>query len=331
LVPHQNADAVNLPGSGAQVVRVPIAALRAADSPRLEGENPEHTRLLAESEDRLPPILVHRRTMRVIDGVHRLAAAQLRNEETIDVEYFDGTECEAFVLAVRSNTTHGLPLSRVDRTAAAVRIIASHPEWSDRAIAAATGIARRTVSRIRVHLATEHAQPARREGRDGRVRPVDATEGRLKARDVIVRQPDASLREIARQAGISPTTARAVRELVRRGEDPAVPRQQTGATARSGGGPGRPATDGDSSRNVQQDLLALLEGLRNDPQLRFTESGREVLRWLASRAMVPEEWQNTVGKVPPHCTYLIAELARRFSDEWLRFAEDMETRAQRMA
>jgi hypothetical protein len=319
---------LRLLGGGTRAERVPISSLRPADSPRVEGENSEHTRLLAESGDKLPPILVHRQTMRVIDGVHRLAAAVLRNEETIEVEYFDGTDGEAFLLAVHSNTTHGLPLSRADRTAAALRIIASNPEWSDRTIAAATRIAARTVSKLRNSVAAEHAQPVRREGRDGRFRPVDATEGRLKAREVIARHPGASLREIAREAGISPTTARAVRELVRHEEDHAIPRRQAVTTARPGGGPARPVTDGGSSRNVEQDLLAMMEGLRNDPQLRFTESGREVLRWLASRAMVPGDWQNTVGKVPPHCTYLIAELARRFAEEWLRFAEDMEARVR---
>lgn len=319
-----NVRALSLVGNNVLAERVPIASLRPADSPRLEGENSEHTRMLAESGERLPPILVHRQTMRIIDGTHRLAAALLRDQETVDVEFFDGTEGEAFVLAVRLNTTHGLPLSRADRAAAAARIIATHPDWSDRAIAAATRISTRTVSRLR-DMTTGPAQPTRREGRDGRLRPVDAAEGRLKARQVIANQPNASLREIARQAGISPTTARSVRELIRTGQDQET-RQPDAADA-----PLRPAADGDNPRRTQQDASAMLEGLRNDPQLRFTESGREVLRWLASRAMMPGEWQNTVGKVPPHCTYLIAELARRYSDEWLRFAEDMETRAQKMA
>ncbi|MGH8879883.1 MAG: hypothetical protein ACRD0P_21450, partial [Stackebrandtia sp.] len=62
---------------GAHVERVRIALLRPADSPRLDGENSEHTQMLAESSEKLPPILVHRQTMRVIDGVHRLSAALL--------------------------------------------------------------------------------------------------------------------------------------------------------------------------------------------------------------------------------------------------------------
>lgn len=97
--------------------------------------------MLAAVEAKLPPIIVHRATMRVIDGMHRLAAAKLRNDETIEVRFFEGTEQEAFVLAVKANISHGRPLSLTDRTSAAERIIVSHPAWSDRAIAVAAGSA----------------------------------------------------------------------------------------------------------------------------------------------------------------------------------------------
>jgi ParB-like chromosome segregation protein Spo0J len=300
-------------------------ALRPADSPRIEGESGEHTRLLAETFEQLPPILVHRQTMRVIDGNHRLSAALLRGQDSIDVQYFDGTTRDAFVMAVRTNMAHGLPLSREDRGAAAARIISSHPEWSDRAIAASTGLAPRTVSRIRAELSADRAQPARRAGLDGRMRPVDATEGRIRASEIIAERPDASLREIARQAGISPTTAREVRALVRRGEDPRAPRERTPPAARAGGSAGR------GKDRSAVNALVLLEGLRNDPQLRFTEAGREVLRWLASRAPGPAGLQDTVVKIPPHCGLLIAELARSLANDWARFADDLEGRVQELA
>ncbi|WP_220378005.1 hypothetical protein [Streptomyces inhibens] len=47
----------------------------------------------------------------------------------IGVKFFDGSEKDAFVLAVESNVHHGLPLTLSDRTAAARRIVKSHPEW----------------------------------------------------------------------------------------------------------------------------------------------------------------------------------------------------------
>src|ERR1051326_1883704 len=58
-----------------QVVAVPLLSLLPADSPRLNGEDRAHILRLAETETPLPPILVDKRTMRVIDGMHRLMAA----------------------------------------------------------------------------------------------------------------------------------------------------------------------------------------------------------------------------------------------------------------
>jgi ParB-like chromosome segregation protein Spo0J len=130
-------------------VRVAIAALRPADSPRLGGEDLDHIRVLAESGDALPPILVHRPTMCVIDGMHRLRAARLRGESDIDVTYYDGDATEAFIEAVRANTTHGLPLTLADRRAAALRILMARPEMSDRSVARLTGLSPKTVGAAR--------------------------------------------------------------------------------------------------------------------------------------------------------------------------------------
>ncbi|MEV0372122.1 hypothetical protein AB0I10_20205 [Streptomyces sp. NPDC050636] len=62
---------------------VPIIALRPADSPRTAGESSDHVRKLAELTTPLPPIVVHRPTMRVVDGMHRVRAAVLRGEEYV--------------------------------------------------------------------------------------------------------------------------------------------------------------------------------------------------------------------------------------------------------
>ncbi|WP_241827324.1 ParB/RepB/Spo0J family partition protein, partial [Streptomyces graminilatus] len=131
------------------VVKVPITSLRPSDSPRSAGEDPEHIRALAEFEAELPPIIVMPSTMQVIDGMHRLRATELRGANEIDVRFFEGEEKDAFVLAVESNITHGLPLGLGDRKEAAARILLSHPMWSDRAIGAATGLSAKTVGTIR--------------------------------------------------------------------------------------------------------------------------------------------------------------------------------------
>ena len=62
------------------VTTVPVSALRAGQSPRQAGENLEHVRALADTTDELPPIIVRRADMRVVDGMHRLRAARLRGD-----------------------------------------------------------------------------------------------------------------------------------------------------------------------------------------------------------------------------------------------------------
>ena len=135
--------------------RVPVTDLVLSNWLRVKGEDIKHVRALAEVEDELPPIVVHRATMQVIDGMHRVRAAILSGVAYIEALLFEGAEDEAFLLAVRLNVTHGLPLSRADRVAAAVRIIHSSPQWSDRAIARAAGLSDKTVASIRRRTSAE--------------------------------------------------------------------------------------------------------------------------------------------------------------------------------
>lgn len=299
---------------------MPVRSLLPADSPRLAGEDIEHTRMLARLDVRFPPIIVHRSTMRVIDGTHRLGAALLRGDELIEAQLFDGTDQEAFVLAVKTNIAHGLPLSLADRTQAAERIITSHPDWSDRAIASATGLGARTVGNIRqrLHLGAETEAVRARTGLDGRVRPLDNAEGRLKASMIIEKRPDASLREIAREAGVSPSTVRDVRRRLQRGEDPVPQVRRRRNHAKS--------TTADGGPLGKQRLASMLKGLQSDPSLRFTESGRTVLRWIFSHAIRSDERLDVAAKVPPHCTYIIADVARACAEEWLQLANELEHR-----
>ncbi|GAA4263740.1 transcriptional regulator protein [Dactylosporangium darangshiense] len=304
---------------------LPVSSLRPADSPRQSGEDAEHIRMLARIDANLPAIIVHRPTMRVVDGMHRLGAARIRGDAMIQVRLFDGTEQEAFVLAVRANIAHGLPLRYDDRTRAAERVIASHPGWSDRAIAAVVGLGARTVGNIRRRLQRERSteEALVRTGRDGRVRPVNNAEGRLRASELIKRRPEASLREIAREAGVSPSTVRDVRLRIERGDDPLPAARRS----RSDG----PAAPSEPDRSAGPDLGAMLQGLQNDPALRFSESGRGLLRWILLRAVRTDEWAEVIDKVPPHTAYIIAELARTCAEEWRQLAEDVERRGAEQA
>lgn len=284
-------------------VNVPIATLSAADSPRLTGELEEHVQALAECTTELPPIVVHRPSMRVIDGMHRLQAARLRGETEIAVHFFDGDDKDVFPLAVQLNIAHGLPLSIADRTHAAARILDSHPHWSDRAIAEMAKLAPGTVSAIRRCSTVQGAQSNTRMGRDGRMRPVDGEPGRQLVSELIRSNPDAPLREVAKAAGVAPSTAWRVRSTMRAG---------------------KPAAAAAPSPPVPRDRTATLRHLKQDPSLRFTESGRTLLRWLATPAVELVNWPKVIADLPRHCSHLIADLARQNAAAWQAMADRLE-------
>ncbi|MBC3839512.1 ParB N-terminal domain-containing protein [Streptacidiphilus sp. 4-A2] len=144
---------------------------------------------------RLPPILVQESNSRIVDGMHRFEAAKIRGEQTIQVRLINCTDEDAFILAVKANTWHGLPLSRADRMTGARQIVQWHPDWSDRAIGVATGLSAKTIAGIRRDSADFGQQLGKRLGRDGKRRPLTAAEGRRRAAEYIAVHPEASLRE----------------------------------------------------------------------------------------------------------------------------------------
>ncbi|GHG83246.1 hypothetical protein GCM10018779_66260 [Streptomyces griseocarneus] len=303
---------------------VRIDDLLPADSPRLNGLDEEHAHQLAEKESELPPILVHRPTMRVVDGMHRIRAARLNGRTEITATFFDGSDAEAFLRSVVANISHGLPLSMADRKAAAGRILASHPLLSDRAVAAYTGLAARSVGAVRRRSAAESLRLNVRIGTDGKPHPLNRAAGRIRASEVIAERPDLPLREVARVAGISVGTAHDVRARLRRGEAP-VPATRT--AAHGGGRAGTTArTDphehGGTPDNPR-DPHFTLRRLAGDPSLRQSESGRELLRWLHTQVVMSDDWKRRMDAVPPHCADAVAELARQCSDTWRHIAREM--------
>jgi ParB-like chromosome segregation protein Spo0J len=303
---------------------VSIDAIRIGDSPRLSGEDPEHVRALAETSSALPPILVHRDTMRLIDGMHRLLAARLNNQDKIEIQFFDGDDGDAFVAAVRANIAHGLPLSLADREAAAARIVKSHPQWSDRAIAEVVGLADPTVAKIRNCSAEQIPQPDARIGRDGRLRPLSSAAGRRLASQIIAERPDASLREIAKESGISPATARDVRERVRRGDDP-VPFKEARAERENAHVRRNSGLHKRSPAKRMRVRGLTLKKLQRDPSLRMNENGRRLLRWLAAHSIHADTLKDLRAKIPAHCATLVADLALEYAEEWRIFAEMLDT------
>lgn len=317
------------------VTTVGIDTLVFDDSPRRGGEDPQHIRLLAEAGDSLPPITVHRPTMRVIDGIHRVRASLLNHKTTIKARLLDCDETAAFVLAVKANVTHGLPLSPADRAAAAARIITYHPQWSDRAVAAAAGLSDKTVSRIRCRSTAENPQSNTRIGRDGRLRPLDSGLKRQQAAAIITDHPDAGLREIARATGLSAATVRDVRQRINRGEDPVPRRYRTPTKLPTT--PLTPLTHPPTTPTHHNrprrtpppaDRHTLLARLRHDPSLRFNEAGRQTLRWLHHHT-VDTEGLETLGRaLPDHWAPVVAGLARSCATAWNGLAEQLEQRIQ---
>ncbi|MGC0316434.1 ParB N-terminal domain-containing protein [Kitasatospora acidiphila] len=246
--------------------RIPIDSVLPGESPRFTIEDKAHIARLAETDATLPPILIHRQTMRVIDGLHRLRAAQLKGEDSIAVEYFDGTEEAAYLLSVEANIAHGLPLTVSERKAAAERIVTMHPEMSDRSIARNTGLSAKTVSEIRRRSTGDSGQSDARVGRDGRLRPVNADEGRRRVAKVIRERPDASLREIAQAAGVSVSTAHGVRCRIR-DEEPVQP-----GAARTGSVPAQ-RTDSQSFTKWTATTPPAQSGTSEASAQRLAESG----------------------------------------------------------
>ncbi|MFG3322662.1 transcriptional regulator [Streptomyces sp. NPDC048171] len=319
------------------VQTIHISSLLPGDSPRSTGQSEEHITRLAELDEPLPPILVDRHSMRVIDGMHRLLATLLRGQERIEVEFFDGTPEDAFLRAVTANVTHGLPLSHADRKVAAARIIASHPHMSDRAIARASGLGTKTVAAIRRDSADPLTQVSARVGSDGRTRPLNRAEGRLRAAEVLARRPDASLREVARIAGISPATVSDVRKRLAVGELPVTDgsgtpgRREDGTEAGSGADAGAEQDLGhDAGRKLrrleQVDPAPVLRKLLRDPSLRHNEDGRNLLRLLQQNAMTMSSELSVA--VPAHCRELVVKLARQYADAWYDFARELDERTQ---
>ncbi|RSM50660.1 streptomycin biosynthesis protein [Amycolatopsis balhimycina DSM 5908] len=306
-------------------VEIELSRLSSASSPRTSGEDPEHVETLLSAEGELPPILVHRPTMQVLDGLHRLKVARVRGDTKILARLVDATESDAFVLAVEANIRHGLPLSLADRKRAAVQIIGTHPQWSDRRVASATGISAGTVADLRRRAGEDGTEA--RIGRDGRVRPSDGSERRRLAAELIRSDPGLSLRQVAKQVGISPETVRDVRGRLERGESPTPD-----GTRRL---PAKPhplrLSEPDFGRAVDQDRLALLERLKSDPALRLNEVGRILLRMLTMHSMDGQEWERILQGVPPHLHGVIAGFARDHARVWAEFADHLESRATELA
>ncbi|MGW6389081.1 hypothetical protein ACWFR1_00955 [Streptomyces sp. NPDC055103] len=315
------------PDEDLPVVEVPVTELVLTESPRSKGISADHVHTLAETDDTLPPILVHHDSMKVIDGLHRVQAAVVKGEREIRARLFKGSDEQAYLLAVKLNTTHGLPLQLADRRNAALRILGIYPEWSNRAISEITSLSDKTVAKLRGQKAGGPDRQKRRMGKDGRSHPLDVNFGRQRASQFITDRPDASLREIARAAGISPNTARRVRNSLREGQNPLLE-----PTSRGAGSFLEAGTKDSSLRSLTKAVSTLPLGargptwvtLKRDPSLRSTETGRFLLRSLSLHALTSDTWERVIEAIPPHSAGAVADVARRCAAAWQELANRLD-------
>jgi transposase-like protein len=324
-------------GSDAVIRSIQVSAVSAGLSPRSSGLDTSHVECLIEAEWPLAPIVVHRDSMQVIDGHHRIAAAIAKGLKVIDGYLFDGPIDLAFLLAVHANVTHGLPLSLSDRRSAALKIIVMHGEWSDRAIAVSTGLSASAVGRLRCATDVQD-QLHTRIGRDGRCRPLSTADARQRAADMFAQTPGASLRQVARAVGLSPGTVRDVRARLARGESPAPGSRphghcDIGNPARAAG----PVANIDTVKHEvksptanSRELAAVLEALSRDPTLRMTESGRDLLRWLHTHAVYCTDNSRVVESTPDHCVEQLLVFARECANGWTAITNDLAIRLRTM-
>jgi hypothetical protein len=278
--------------------------------------------------------VIHKDTMTVIDGMHRVAAARARGQEHIEAVLFAGTIMDAYVLTLKLNSRHGLPLSRKDRRAAVERILTFCPSWSDRRIATIAGVSHKTVGAVRRRTTGETPQSNTRVGLDGRERPLDVFEGRRRAVRMLSEQPAASVRQVADAVGLSQGSVRDVRRRMKESTTtPGTAHREIRGRASTRPGPVTapeegskeiPAGQGNGPDSSPDVLDRLLASLRSDPSIRATMAGRNLLHLLSAHAQTFTEGARLAQAVPMHRKDAIADLARRCGDAWWRFASEVE-------
>jgi hypothetical protein len=296
---------------------VSLSALPLGHAWRVRGIDESHVMTLSTLHGSLPPIVVSRADMTIIDGAHRVASARRLGLHVIAAEFFDGDRLEAFGEFVRRNAHGGLEVAAEDRRDGVLRALASAPEWSDRRVAQLCGVSPKMVARLRRGRSSPQAgaEIERRVGRDGRARPVRPTHERAKIAELIRRKPSASLRAIATELGVSPETVRSVRR------EQAVDRGPRSPSRVDRGGDDR--TTQRLEPRVAEDAAAW----REDKALSATPEGVSFVEWFESTAVTVAPCR--VDDVPLSRVYEIADEARRRARFWIDLADSLESRTRR--
>ncbi len=287
-----------------EVRTLPVAAISVGYSPRETKVDGGHVAALMEVMDHLPPVIVDRRTMTVIDGVHRLEAFRRAGRSHIKALMFNGNGTEAMVLAIQANVKHGKPLSRAERRVAARSLLYAFPERSDRWTGEVCGLSHTTIALIRKGLCL--AEPRARTGRDGRRRPVDRLAGQVAVARAMADHPFASTRQAAGAAGVAPSTVHRARARLhaRENQSPAPE------------GPAAPRTQDPHEASGREVVLV------PSPEL------DEAASWLARTTVSIEDLRTYLAKLPLSRVYTVVDECRRRAQTWGEIAAAVEGRAR---
>jgi len=273
--------------------------------------------MLASRMEPDEPILVRRSDFSVVDGAARVATAKRLGLRYLMIEWCEGSELQAFELFLQRNNAHGRPPSAADREHGVLRILATEPLWSDRKIAAVAGSTPKWIARLR-QRATGGARPGdteRRVGRDGRSRPVRPAETRQQIMKALDERPDAPLRVIARELGVSPETVRSVRNE----------RQPAGVVD-----PASAASCGNLDKLTfgRNPLISKQKTWSCDRAFQSTEAGLSFLEWFESTAMKSSGFDR-LEQVPLSRVYEIVDEAHSRASAWTDFARALEARTRK--
>ncbi len=195
----------------------------------------------------------------------------------------------------------GLPPKLKDRKAAARRVLEAHQEWSDRKVAEAAGLSPKTLAAIRAAspCSTEATpQLTTRVGRDNRRRAMPKTGRGIAARH---------------SGAVSPSTIDPMSWALAPDPGPRL-RLERRSRAR-----------GPAAALAAQDLdpAVAMTALRDDPSIRLSDSGRDLLRLLLSSGISNSEWRRIAKAVPAYRRNLVAELAEQCAASWHAFARSL--------
>lgn len=110
------------PTTGARAETVTLTDISVLEGVSLRPLNPDIVQKYRDT-DGLPPVDLFGPDNVLGDGFHRVAAAKLRGDTTIEAIKYDGGKDEAIAHACSANVTHGFPLTSSERREGAKRLL----------------------------------------------------------------------------------------------------------------------------------------------------------------------------------------------------------------